>query len=111
MFQGYFTLDSRRLKKKSFRDKALLRGVKQFNQDPARGLQILTEAGFLEAGNARATAAFLYREGRLSKRQIGQFIGGHGDFNRSVLREFVACHQFTHLILVQALRQFLWSFR
>ncbi len=43
--------------------------------------------------------------------QIGQFIGGHAPFNQSVLREFVRCHQFTHLILVQALRQFLWSFR
>jgi len=30
---------------------------------------------------------------------------------RQVLKHFVQCHQFSHLLLVQALRQFLWSFR
>ena len=55
-------------------------------------------------------AQFLFREGRLSKKQIGSYIGGHRDFNKEVLTEFVRCHEFTHLILVQALRQFLWSF-
>ena len=43
--------------------------------------------------------------------QIGNFIGGVGDFNKRVLREFVSCHQFTHLNPLSALRQFLWSFR
>ena len=56
-------------------------------------------------------ALFLFREGRLSKKQIGVFIGGHHDFNQQVLSEIVMLHEFTHLILVQALRQFLWSFR
>jgi Sec7-like guanine-nucleotide exchange factor len=68
-----------------------------------------TSAAFTAA--AKSTALFLFREGRLSKRQIGAFIGGHDDFSRAVLTEFVACHEFMHLILVQALRQFLWSFR
>lgn len=125
--------------KRSMRDRKLVHGVKQFNLDPKRGLQYLVENGFLppapvqekddddtndksknavddkNAGSsssaARLTAQFLFREGRLSKRQIGQFIGGHADFNQTVLKEFVRCHEFTHLILVQALRQFLWSFR
>ena len=58
-----------------------------------------------------SVSLFLYREGRLSKQQIGAFLGGHNEFNQSVLSEFVSLHEFTHLILVQALRQFLWSFR
>ena len=33
------------------------------------------------------------------------------DFNEAVLKAFVELHDFTDLILVQALRQFLWSFR
>ena len=36
---------------------------------------------------------------------------GHQEFNRAVLTEFVRCHEFSKLLLVQALRQFLWSFR
>ena len=68
-------------------------------------------SGFLDSDNPKAVAKFLFREGRLSKKQIGKFIGGHEKFNRAVLEEFAKCHEFTHLILVQALRQFLWSFR
>jgi Sec7-like guanine-nucleotide exchange factor len=41
----------------------------------------------------------------------GKYLGGHQEFNRAVLTEFVRCHEFTQLLLVQALRQFLWSFR
>jgi len=53
----------------------------------------------------------LFREGRLSKKQIGAVLGGHKEFNKQVLSEYVSLHEFTHLILVTALRQFLWSFR
>ena len=73
---------------------------------------------------------FLFRQERLSKKQIGKlrlepqlrtgknlvcfagkYLGSHEDFNKQVLKYFVQCHQFSHLLLVQALRQFLWSFR
>ena len=42
---------------------------------------------------------------------VGKYLGGHQEFNRAVLTEFVRCHEFSKLLLVQALRQFLWSFR
>merc|ERR1719495_1911534 len=42
---------------------------------------------------------------------IGDYLGEKNDFNEAVLRAFVELHDFTDLILVQALRQFLWSFR
>ena len=74
-------------------------------------LDHVVEASSAMEAAAKAVAQFLFEEGRLSKNQIGNFIGGAGDFNRRVLREFVSCHQFTHLTLVSALRQFLWSFR
>jgi len=104
----YLTIDAR---PRPNLDKKLLHGVKQFNLDPKRGLDYLTKGEFLNKDSASEVALFLYREGRLSKKQIGAFIGGHHDFNKKVLSEFVALHEFTHLILVQALRQFLWSFR
>ncbi|TRY80813.1 hypothetical protein TCAL_09275 [Tigriopus californicus] len=113
--QGYFTLDPRRQGskhyKKSMRDKSLLYGIKQYNLEPKRGIEYLLNAGFLPENDAKSVAQFLFREGRLSKRQIGKYIGGHEEFNREVLHQFVRCHEFTHLNPVQALRQFLWSFR
>lgn len=86
--QAYFTVDSRRFPKKSLRDKKLLDGIKKFNLDPKKGLDYLVQASVLESPDldtsAKATAQFLFREGRLSKKQIGKFIGGHQDFNQKV---------------------------
>jgi len=109
----YYTIDSRRLAskhKKSQNDRKLLYGVKQFNLDPERGLKYLEESGFVD-GTPESIARFLFRQERLSKKQIGKYLGSHRDFNKEVLLHFVQCHEFTRLLLVQALRQFLWSFR
>jgi len=110
----YFTIDTRRLASKhrrSQRDIKLMYGVKQFNLDPKRGLLYLHEAGLLEQTSPEAVASFLFQSDRLSKKQIGAYLGSHLDFNKEVLSHFVKCHEFTKLLLVQALRQFLWSFR
>eukprot|EP00088_Acartia_fossae_P071303 TRINITY_DN9760_c0_g1_i7.p1 TRINITY_DN9760_c0_g1~~TRINITY_DN9760_c0_g1_i7.p1 ORF type:complete len:616 (-),score=174.90 TRINITY_DN9760_c0_g1_i7:282-2129(-) len=109
----YYTIDSRRLAskhKKSLRERKLWNGVKQFNLDPERGLKYLQEFGFIKS-DAESVAKFLFRQERLSKKQIGKYLGSHHDFNREVLKHFVECHEFSQLLLVQALRQFLWSFR
>jgi len=109
----YYTIDSRRLAskhKKSLRERKLWNGVKQFNLDPDRGLQYLQEFQFIKS-DAESVAKFLFRQERLSKKQIGKYLGCHKEFNRSVLQHFVECHEFSQLLLVQALRQFLWSFR
>lgn len=47
----------------------------------------------------------------LSKTAIGTYLGEHIDFNEEVLQSFLDLHNFKDLILVQALRDFLWSFR
>jgi len=96
--------------KRQQKDRLLLHGVKQFNLDPLKGLKLLEERGFLEM-TPESVAQFLFRQERLSKKQIGTFLGSHQDFNKQVLSIFVNLHQFSHLLLVQALRQFLWSFR
>merc|ERR1719239_315293 len=96
--------------KRQQKDRLLLHGVKQFNLDPLKGLKLLEERGFLEM-TPESVAQFLFRQERLSKKQIGTFLGSHQDFNKEVLSIFVNLHQFSHLLLVQALRQFLWSFR
>jgi len=109
----YYTIDSRRLAskhKKSMKERKLLNGVKAFNLEPERGLKYLQEFNFIQP-TAESVAKFLFRQERLSKKQIGKYLGSHHEFNREVLGRFVECHEFTQLLLVQALRQFLWSFR
>jgi len=109
----YYTIDSRRLASrhhKNQHDRKLLYGIKQFNLEPKKGLKYLEESGFLE-NTPELVAKFLFRQERLSKKQIGNYLGSHQEFNQEVLSHFVQCHHFSQLLLVQALRQFLWSFR
>jgi hypothetical protein len=49
----------------------LLTGVKKFNLEPERGLAYLEEEGFF-SHTPQAVARFLFRQERLSKKQIGQ---------------------------------------
>ena len=56
-----------------FTFRMLLYGVKQFNLQPERGLKYLEENGFVE-NNPESVAKFLFRQERLSKKQIGGLI-------------------------------------
>ncbi|XP_066592382.1 cytohesin-1 isoform X3 [Prorops nasuta] len=85
-------------------------GRKKFNMDPKKGIEYLIEHSLL-AATPEDIAQFLYKGEGLNKTAIGDYLGEKHDFNQKVLRAFVELHDFTDLILVQALRQFLWSFR
>jgi len=111
--RSYYTIDARRLAsrhKTSQQDKQLLYGVKQFNLDPGKGLLYLQEKSLLQA-TPDCIAQFLFSQDRLSKKAIGTYLGGRDELQQEVLANFVILHQFSDLLLVQALRQFLWSFR
>ena len=109
----FYTMDPKRmaqlLNKPTF-DKNLLHGIKQFNLDPSRGLHLLVQAGFVQM-EAESLAEFMFNQERLSKKQIGEYLGSREPLNCQVLSFFVKKHIFKHLLLVEALRQFLWSFR
>ncbi|XP_015278180.1 PREDICTED: cytohesin-4-like, partial [Gekko japonicus] len=92
------------------RDKILSTGRKKFNMDPTKGLQYLTEHKVLSS-DVQEIARFLYKGEGLNKTAIGDYLGQRDPLNLQVLQAFVECHQFANLNLVQALRQFLWSFR
>ncbi|KAF2352995.1 Sec7 domain [Trinorchestia longiramus] len=85
-------------------------GRKKFNMDPKKGIEYLIEHGLLK-NTPDDISKFLYNGEGLNKTAIGDYLGERHDFNQTVLDAFVALHNFTDLILVQALRQFLWSFR
>ncbi|XP_017472302.1 PREDICTED: cytohesin-1 isoform X1 [Rhagoletis zephyria] len=96
--------------KHSNKEKQMSIGRKKFNMDPKKGIEYLVENRLLRH-DAQDVAHFLYKGEGLNKTAIGDYLGEKNDFNEDVLKAFVALHDFTNLILVQALRQFLWSFR
>lgn len=85
-------------------------GRKKFNMDPKKGIEYLVEHGLLQL-TAEDVAQFLFKGEGLNKTAIGDYLGERHDFNIAVLKAFVTLNDFCGMILVQALRQFLWSFR
>ncbi|XP_040927878.1 cytohesin-4-like isoform X2 [Betta splendens] len=75
-----------------------------------QGVHYLVENNLLE-WQAASVAEFLYKEEGLNKTAIGNFLGEREEMHLDTLKAFVALHEFSDLNLVQALRQFLWSFR
>ncbi|XP_063916464.1 cytohesin-1 isoform X2 [Zophobas morio] len=104
------SLDSGEDGKNSNKTKMMSIGRKKFNMDPKKGIEYLIEKGLLQ-NTPESVAQFLHKGEGLNKTAIGDYLGEKNDFNEKVLQAFVDLHDFTDLILVQALRQFLWSFR
>uniref|UniRef100_A0A2M4A7S2 Putative guanine nucleotide exchange factor cytohesin n=1 Tax=Anopheles triannulatus TaxID=58253 RepID=A0A2M4A7S2_9DIPT len=102
--------ESKEENKHSNKDKQMALGRKKFNMDPKKGIEFLYENQLLKT-DPQDVAQFLYKGEGLNKTAIGDYLGEKNDFNEQVLKAFVELHDFTNLILVQALRQFLWSFR
>ncbi|KAG7326860.1 hypothetical protein KOW79_010261 [Hemibagrus wyckioides] len=92
------------------RGKQVSSGKKKFNMDPKKGINYLVQNNLLE-WNAQSIAEFLYKEEGLNKTAIGDFLGEREEMHLQILKAFVELHEFSDLNLVQALRQFLWSFR
>uniref|UniRef100_A0A0N5AB18 Cytohesin-1 n=1 Tax=Syphacia muris TaxID=451379 RepID=A0A0N5AB18_9BILA len=83
---------------------------KNFNMDPKKGMDYLTKYNLIN-NTADAVAEFLFRGEGLRKSAVGDYLGENEPFNLEVLNKFCELHDFTDVTLVQALRQFLWSFR
>uniref|UniRef100_A0A4W4F8X8 Cytohesin 3 n=1 Tax=Electrophorus electricus TaxID=8005 RepID=A0A4W4F8X8_ELEEL len=92
------------------RNKQIAIGRKKFNMDPEKGIRFLLDNDLLQH-TPEDIAQFLYKGEGLNKTVIGDYLGERDDFNIKVLQAFVELHEFADLNLVQALRQFLWSFR
>lgn len=67
------------------------------------GIEYLCENHLLQM-DPQDIADFLYKGEGLNKTAIGDYLGEKNDFNEQVLKAFVDLHDFTNLILVQALR-------
>uniref|UniRef100_A0A8R1TV30 SEC7 domain-containing protein n=1 Tax=Onchocerca volvulus TaxID=6282 RepID=A0A8R1TV30_ONCVO len=83
---------------------------KNFNIDPKKGMEYMIQHNLVHNSSA-SVAEFLYKGEGLRKSAVGDYLGENNPFNLEVLEKFCELHDFTDLILVQALRQFFWSFR
>uniref|UniRef100_A0A4W3I1Y6 Cytohesin-3-like n=1 Tax=Callorhinchus milii TaxID=7868 RepID=A0A4W3I1Y6_CALMI len=92
------------------RNKQMAMGKKKFNMDPKKGIEYLIENKLL-CRNEEDIAKFLYKGEGLNKTAIGDYLGERDPMNIRILQSFVELQEFSDLNLVQALRQFLWSFR
>ncbi|XP_031558600.1 cytohesin-1-like [Actinia tenebrosa] len=85
-------------------------GRKKFNLHPEKGIEYLVSNGLLNKV-PEDVADFLYSGEGLNKTQIGNYLGENKEFNLEVFDKFVVLHKFEGKLLVNALREFLWSFR
>ncbi|KAF3767230.1 hypothetical protein M406DRAFT_79680 [Cryphonectria parasitica EP155] len=103
--------DPEHLEKEKARKTALDHAIRAFNFKPKRGMKLLLEAGFIPSDSPRDIAKFLLSEDRLDKAQIGEYLGEGDAKNIETMHAFVDLMNFTKMRFVDALRQFLQSFR
>ncbi|XP_061770452.1 cytohesin 4b isoform X2 [Nerophis ophidion] len=104
------SFESTEAEERSMERKQFFNGKKKFNMDPKKGINYLVDNRLLSR-SAGCIAEFLYKEEGLNKTAIGEFLGERDELHLQTLKSFVELHEFSDLNLVQALRQFLWSFR
>lgn len=90
---------------------ALNDAIKQFNFKPKRGVKALIEQGFIRSDSPKDVAQFLLNNDRLDKAMLGEYLGEGDEYNVSVMHAFVDTMEFSKRRFVDALRQFLQSFR
>ncbi|KAK5996987.1 Protein transport protein SEC7 [Cladobotryum mycophilum] len=103
--------DPDHLSKEKARKTALMKGIRQFNFKPKRGVEQLIRDGFIQSDSPKDVAVFLLHEDKLDKAQIGEYLGEGDQKNIDTMHAFVDSMDFTKKRFVDALREFLQSFR
>ena len=86
-------------------------GIRQFNFKPKRGIKMLIADGFIKSDSAEDVANFVIQNDSLDKAMIGEYLGEGDQYNVAIMHAFVDSMDFTKRRFVDALRQFLQSFR
>ncbi|KAH8705949.1 putative guanyl-nucleotide exchange factor [Talaromyces proteolyticus] len=103
--------DPNEIEKVRQRKMALAHAVQQFNFKPKRGIKLLLKDGFIRSDSPKDIASFLLRNDRLDKAMIGEYLGEGDAENVAIMHAFVDSMDFAKRRFVDALRQFLQSFR
>ncbi|KAI0796813.1 hypothetical protein C8Q75DRAFT_710714 [Abortiporus biennis] len=102
----------------------LLEGIKKFNFKPKRvckslristgtlyGIQFFRETGFIPSSSPQDIARFLLETDGLSKAMIGEYLGEGDDENIAIMHAFVDMIELRNMAFVDAMRNFLQTFR
>ena len=103
--------DPSEIEKVRKRKMALNDAIRQFNFKPKRGVKALIEHGFIRSDTPTDVAQFLISNDRLDKAMLGEYLGEGDEYNIAVMHAFVDTMDFAKRRFVDALRQFLQSFR
>lgn len=103
--------DPEALEREKHRKTAMANAIKQFNFKPKKGIKLLLSEKFIPSDSPDDIAAFLLRDERLDKAQIGEYLGEGDPKNIEIMHAFVDSMEFSKRRFVDALRQFLQSFR
>jgi brefeldin A-inhibited guanine nucleotide-exchange protein len=103
--------DPGRFEKAKQKKTALVNGIKQFNFKPKRGIKLLLEGGFIPSNSPSDIAAFILQHDTLDKAMVGEYLGEGEPENIAIMHAFVDSMEFANRRFVDALRQFLQSFR
>lgn len=103
--------DPAQLEKEKARKTALANAIRQFNFKPKKGIKLLVQERFIPSDSPEDIARFLISDDRLDKTQIGEYLGEGDPRNIEAMHAFVDTMDFTRRRFVDALRQFLQSFR
>ena len=90
---------------------ALNNAIKQFNFKPKKGVKVLISGGFIPSDSPQDVARFLITNDRLDKKALGEYLGEGEPENIAIMHAFVDSMNFTKTRFVDALRNFLQSFR
>lgn len=89
----------------------LIEGIKRFNSKPKKGIQYFFETGCIESKSPVVIAHFLISTEGLNKAMIGDYLGEGEEENIAIMHAFVEHFEFSNRDFVDALRDFLQSFR
>lgn len=103
--------DPAQLEKEKARKTAMSKAIRLFNEKPKRGVKLLIQEGFIRSDTPEDIAKFLLSHEQLDKSQIGEYLGEGEPKNIEIMHAFVDSMDFTKKRFVDALRQFLQSFR
>lgn len=103
--------DPMQLEKAKLRKTALNNGIRQFNFKAKRGIKQLLSDGFIKSDSPEDIANFILSNESLDKAMIGEYLGEGEPQNIAIMHAFVDSMDFTRRRFVDALRQFLQSFR
>ena len=90
---------------------ALNEAIRQFNFKPKRGIKAFISEGFIKSDAPTDIARFLISNDRLDKAMLGEYLGEGDPQHVATMHAFVDSMDFAKRRFVDALRQFLQSFR